>query len=184
MRRRFFALQKRDDQSILSWIAEVRHSAYLLEQAGYKLTDVDKVLALTQGLPASYSTFLVTLDALVSPTFDDVIVKLLNEETRQKYSLPSAPTPAPAPSPSAPDITSESDVNEAMNAMAAFRKFGAKKLGKVYCHRCGGIGHLRAQCPSSAHLEMENPDTRRIATAAVPSTEDDSDSDEEYVIAA
>ncbi|KAJ7865826.1 hypothetical protein B0H13DRAFT_1451241, partial [Mycena leptocephala] len=80
---------------ILSWIADVRHSAYLLEQAGYALTDVDKVLALTQGLPDSYSTFLVTLDALPSPTFDAITVKLLNEETRQKFAL-SAKATAPA----------------------------------------------------------------------------------------
>ncbi|KAJ7875894.1 hypothetical protein B0H14DRAFT_2308911, partial [Mycena olivaceomarginata] len=83
MRRRFFAMEKRADQSCLSWIADVRHSAYLLMQAGYALTDVDKVLALTQGLPPSYSTFLVTLDTLESPTFDDVVVRLLNEGTRQ-----------------------------------------------------------------------------------------------------
>jgi hypothetical protein len=51
MRRRFFAMEKWIDQSCLSWIANVRHLAYLLMQAGYVLTDVDKVLALTQGLP-------------------------------------------------------------------------------------------------------------------------------------
>jgi len=94
MRRRFFSMRAGPEQTMLSWIADVRHAAYLLEQAGYELNDVDKVLALTQGLPPSYSTFLITLDALDSPTFDTVVGKVLNEETRQKFSPPMDPSPS------------------------------------------------------------------------------------------
>jgi hypothetical protein len=133
--------------------------AYLLMQARYALTDVDKVLALTQGLPASYSTFLVTLDTLESPTFDDVLVRFLKEETHQSFPPPrgkgkSSTTDTSLDNQSDSDSNEVVVKNEAMMALAAaatIRKYSAKKAGKVYCHRCGGIGHLRAQCPSSAN---------------------------------
>ncbi|KAF7342867.1 putative Hmp1-mismatch base pair and cruciform DNA recognition protein [Mycena sanguinolenta] len=176
MHRRFFSLKMRDDQSILSWIADVHHLGYLLKQAGYPLTDVDKVLALTQGLPASYTTLLVTLDGLHEPTFEDVTVRLLTEETLQKFASAPAAADAAPPANTPTSIKSEDDVfNDALAAFTTFHKAGAKKLGKIYCHRCGGIGHVRAQCPSIP----DNPDACRIiATAAIAM--DDSDSDGEY----
>ncbi|KAJ7804728.1 hypothetical protein B0H14DRAFT_3485938 [Mycena olivaceomarginata] len=69
--------------------------------------------------------------------------------------------------------------SEAMFALAAaamIRKFSAHKAGKVYCHRCGGIGHVRAQCPSSANTDAA--DKRQIvATTVMGLDDDDSDFD-------
>jgi hypothetical protein len=60
----------------------------------------------------------------------------------------------------------------ALAAAATICKYSAKKAG--YCHCCEGIGHLLAQCPSSANADTS--DRRQIiATAATVWDDDDSE---------
>ena len=63
----------------------VRHTAFRLTQIGVEVSDKDFILVLTQGLPATYETFVVSLDATDPSllTSEHVISRLLNEEVRQ-----------------------------------------------------------------------------------------------------
>jgi hypothetical protein len=54
---------KAKDQPILSWIADVHHTAFHLGEIDVKVSDEDLILIHMQGLPPSYKKFVVTLDA-------------------------------------------------------------------------------------------------------------------------
>ena len=68
-----------------NWIAVVRHTAFRLTQIRVEVSDEDFILVLTQGLPAAYETFIVSLDATDPDLLDSeyVISRLLNEEVCQ-----------------------------------------------------------------------------------------------------
>ena len=59
-----------------------KNTTFQLEAAGATIIDDDMILALTEGLPESYPTFIVTLDSIPADdlTLDIVITCLLNEE--------------------------------------------------------------------------------------------------------
>ena len=82
LRCHFLYMCKWDDQPIVSWVSDVKRAAFQLEAAGVSTINEDIILALTEGLPDSFSTFIVTLDSLPPSelTLDNVIMRLLNEE--------------------------------------------------------------------------------------------------------
>ncbi|EJF59477.1 hypothetical protein DICSQDRAFT_65085, partial [Dichomitus squalens LYAD-421 SS1] len=84
-RRAFWRLSKRPDQTMTSWIADVRRAAFRLEEIDASISDEDRILVLTNGLPDSYSQLVVNLDSTLPSelTIDYVITRLLNEESRQ-----------------------------------------------------------------------------------------------------
>ena len=49
---------------------------------GVSIIDEDIILALTEGLPQSFSTFIVTLDSLLKSelSLDNVVTRVLNDE--------------------------------------------------------------------------------------------------------
>ena len=59
-----------------------KNTTFQLEAAGATIIDDDMILALTEGLHKSYSTFIVALDSILANnlTLDIVITCLLNEE--------------------------------------------------------------------------------------------------------
>ena len=75
-------MHKQDDQSIISWVSDVKKAAFQLGAASVSTIDEDIILALTEGLPESFSTFIIALDSLLPSelTLDNVITRLLNEE--------------------------------------------------------------------------------------------------------
>ncbi|KDQ55340.1 hypothetical protein JAAARDRAFT_110450, partial [Jaapia argillacea MUCL 33604] len=85
LRRRFLTAAKKDSQSMVSWIADVRRNAFKLEDIGVKVEDKDLILVLTMGLPPAYETFVVSLDSTPPDDLilEFVIARLLNEEARQ-----------------------------------------------------------------------------------------------------
>ncbi|EIN06865.1 hypothetical protein PUNSTDRAFT_31133, partial [Punctularia strigosozonata HHB-11173 SS5] len=85
LRRHFWGMTKKPDQIIANWIADVRSIAFRLEEARANVDDEDIILVLTMGLPASYQSFICSLDATDAShlTLSYVIDHLLNEETRQ-----------------------------------------------------------------------------------------------------
>ncbi|TBU43784.1 hypothetical protein BD309DRAFT_980449 [Dichomitus squalens] len=52
-RRAFWRLSKRPDQTMTSWIADVRRAAFRLEEIDASISDEDRILVLTNGLPNS-----------------------------------------------------------------------------------------------------------------------------------
>ena len=75
-------MRKRNDQPVVSWISDIKRAAFQLEAAGVSIIDEDIILALTEGLPQSFSTFIIALDSLLQSelSLDNVITRLLNEE--------------------------------------------------------------------------------------------------------
>ena len=91
----------------------------------------DLVLVLTMGLPTSYSTFVVALDA-TDPTLltlDNVIARLLNEESRLSAESPRS--------------TTTNSVNEAMDAIPSSPR---RPLSQITCFACGK-GPLLTELP-------------------------------------
>jgi len=66
---------KQDDQPVIHGVSDVKRAVFSAEAPGISTIDEDIILALTEGLPESFSTFIVTLD--------NVIMRLLNEEVQQ-----------------------------------------------------------------------------------------------------
>jgi hypothetical protein len=75
-----------EDQTISSWISDVKNTAYRLSGVSVTVLDDDVILVLCGGLPTSYSTLIITLDSLPPDelTLDNVVTCLLNEEVCQK----------------------------------------------------------------------------------------------------
>ncbi|OJT02293.1 hypothetical protein TRAPUB_7185, partial [Trametes pubescens] len=85
MKRSFLTAKKRMDQPMQAWIGEVRSMAFRMEEAGLVVSNQDKILAVTMGLPVAYDPVIISLDATPTEqlTLDFVISRLLNEEVRQ-----------------------------------------------------------------------------------------------------
>jgi gag-polypeptide of LTR copia-type/Zinc knuckle len=147
LRRCFLYMRKRDDQPMVSWISAVKNAAFQLEAAGVTIIDEDVILALTEGLPESYSTLIVALDSIPADdlTLDIVITRLLNEEVRQVQAAKS-----------------ESERME--GALAAIAKKKKTPIAEITCYNCDGKGHYQNDCPSAR---------RGTATLADAGEEDD-----------
>jgi hypothetical protein len=197
IRRNFFTMTMPADASIASWVAQVRHAAYKLDEC-YRLeetenatattesdtadthsprhvTDLDKVMVVMSGLPATFNSLLVFISAIPVSVldFEDIVTRLLNEEQRQK-PLSTAIKSITAPTSSEPDIALSAVSSERPGARAGFtpRTPGPRRTG-VKCHKCGGVGHLRNQCPTrnsdalpQANVTIEK-DEEMIAGAAL-----------------
>ena len=140
LRRRFHRLRLEHSETMSAYIARVRHVAFLLEEADVKVTDDDIILAITSGLPNSYNSFLISLDA----TSDDdyilphVIARLVNEYQRQNgHHQPTDPT------------------NVAMAANSTPRG----DLAHITCFGCGQKGHYQANCPTHSSTSAPSPVT-------------------------
>src|SRR5882724_9742152 len=136
----FLYMRKQDDQPIISWVSDVKRAAFQLEATGISTINEDIILALTEGLPESFSTFIVALDSLPPSelTLDNVIMRLLNEEVRQM------PTSASTNVSTDPMVAPKLGPDEAL--LATMRaKFPASE---ITCYRCGRKGHYQSSCPS------------------------------------
>src|SRR5882724_8149214 len=60
----FLYMHKRDDQPVVSWVLDVKKAAFQLEATGVSTIDKDIILALTKGLPDSFSAFIIALNSL------------------------------------------------------------------------------------------------------------------------
>lgn len=70
------------------WIADVRHTAFQLEEIDVSVDNEDIILVLTAGLTSHYDNLIVALDS-VEPallTLDTIISRLLNEDSHQFIS--------------------------------------------------------------------------------------------------
>jgi hypothetical protein len=185
MRMEFLRMSMPPESSIATWVAKVRHAAYCLEEC-YRaeedsvaptppslVSDLDKVGVLLNGLPPSYQTVIVSITGtpLSSLNFETVVTRLMNEEGRQRNLLTVAVTTL-SPSPEAKPLPTEN--------VAFFTKVNQKETlakpgfkAKLKCHKCGGIGHFRQDCPTSdsdaAAAAFVSLDDEDFATTAVES---------------
>jgi hypothetical protein len=135
LRRRFHRLHLDRAETMSAYIARVRNVAFLLEEANVTVTDDDLILGITSGLPHSYNSFLISLDATPDSEFtvDNVIARLVNEYQRQ-HMYPPRPTPS---NPDSPDEAMAVDPHTP-------RRTG---LAHITCFTCGVKGHYQFNCP-------------------------------------
>jgi hypothetical protein len=90
MCQKFLYMVMDKEKSMQAWVASVWDIAHHLEAANFEVTDIDLIIALTQGLPDRYDSFIVALDAtpIDQLSVDSVITHLLNEESCQSHFEP------------------------------------------------------------------------------------------------
>jgi len=170
LRRRFLTLKKTPSDNMQAWIGQIQALGFRLEQAGITVSDQDKILALTMGLPSSYDAVIINFDSTPSDqlTLSHVISRLLNEEVRQISGT----------QPSNPGDPSEEVHDEAMAVRGGGRRAGGGTQSEVVCFFCDKKGHYKSDCPE--RLAWESSKAKKgmkgnIATAF----EEEEDSDEE-----
>jgi hypothetical protein len=193
------------NSTIASWVASVRHAAYRLEECycleladntnddnandvpPFSVSDLDKIMVLTAGLPQSFEPFVVSISNLPikSISFEDIVTRLLNEEGRQ-LSLHQAITPPAVPKPPKdPGVAHLVCASEKPGS----RTGGAKHAPRpspagIRCHKCGGVGHYRYQCPSLDLDTKTDPPHSRSGQANAIELLDEFDDETTFVGAA
>ena len=138
LRRKFLTAKKLDGQTMAGWIGSIRSQVFTMEGAGIDVSDQDTILALTMGLPSDYDTVIINFDSTPTDqlTMDNVVARLLNEESRQA----SITTPA---------VTPKTVKDEAF-AVTTTR---APRLD-VTCHFCDKKGHFKSECREKQKWEQ------------------------------
>jgi gag-polypeptide of LTR copia-type/Zinc knuckle len=150
LRRKFLTAKKSDHQTMQAWIGQIQGLAFRMEHAKIAVTDQDKILAITMGLPPSFDNVIINFDSM-SPetlTLDLVIARLLNEEVRQITTAPSLKE----------DDQIKTELDE---AMAVSR---AKAISEVLCFFCDAKGHYKSDCPERKAWEKSK--SKKTSTAA------------------
>jgi hypothetical protein len=124
-----------------AWIGKIQALGFCLEQAGLTVSDQDKILALTMGLPSSYDAVIINFDSTPSDqlTLSHVISCLLNEEVRQTSGNPPSD-----------DNDREEPRDEAMAVVgqgSGGRRAGGGNQSDVICFFCNKKGHYKSDCP-------------------------------------
>ena len=116
-----------------AWIRQIQGLAFCMEHAKIAVTDQDKILAITMGLPPSFDNVINNFNSM-SPetlTFDLVITCLLNEEVQQITATPLVKE----------DDQIKMELDEAMAVSHA------KAILEVLCFFCDAKGHYKSDCP-------------------------------------
>jgi hypothetical protein len=143
MHQKLFYMVMDEEKSMEAWIASVRDMAHRFEAANFEVTDIDLIIALTQGLPNHYDPFIVSLNTtpIDKLNVDSVIVCLLNEESCQGRNDPGADIVALAHSKLPKKTWSKpSKARSVTNE--------ERPPHSLHCYNCGGRGHLAHDCPS------------------------------------
>ena len=156
LRRRFLTGKKTDDQSMQSWIGQVQSLAFRMAHAGIAITDQDRILTLTMGLPGTYDAVIINFDSTPADqlTLNNVITRLLNEELRQTSQIPPA---------------EKQHVDEALavtrSGTRRARSTGTPVATDVTCFFCDGKGHYKSECPEKKDWEKMKAKTGLVGLA-------------------
>ncbi|KAJ7364480.1 hypothetical protein DFH08DRAFT_682252 [Mycena albidolilacea] len=139
------------------WIGHIQSMVLRMEYTGIVVTDQDKILAFTMGLPTTYEAVIINFDA-TSPddlTVQHVISRLLNEETRQLSNTTTSDIPSP-------------NDNDPNNVAFAARRVAASSQS---CYFCDKKGHFKSDCPERLRWEQ----SKKKATETAATVDYDSD---------
>ncbi|TFY70602.1 hypothetical protein EVG20_g2404 [Dentipellis fragilis] len=79
LRRRFLTAKKKAAQPMQGWIGDIRRQVREMEAIDIVLSEQDKIIALTMGLPSAYARSILVFDAIPDQfTFDNVACHLLD----------------------------------------------------------------------------------------------------------
>jgi hypothetical protein len=166
LRRKFLTLKK-GSETMQAWIGKIQALGFQLEQAGIAVSDQDKILALTMGLPPSYDAVIINFDSTPTDqlTLNHVISRLLNEEVRQISGDPNAEHPGEAQ-------------DEAMAVtQRGVRRAAGRLNSKVTCFFCDKKGHYKSDCPERLAWEKAKGKNTETAAAVFSSNDDEDSSD-------
>lgn len=167
MRMDFLKMSIPPGSTIASYVASIRHAAYRLEECYQAeeddsvslsitspsipttrppiVSDLDKISVLLNGLPPAYQPVIVNITGipLSSLAFEDVVTRLMNEEGRLRIISPTT-------SSDSHDITQQAYAAMPASKGKSYTSKSAppKDMSKVRCYKCGGVGHIRPQCPT------------------------------------
>jgi gag-polypeptide of LTR copia-type len=138
----FLTMHKRVDQPMANCIAEVHGIVFQLWDIGVAIDDEDLILILTMGLPKSYDTFVISLNAIntTTLTLNFVITHLLNEQSQQSGSNPSHSSPDPG-------LTAATLISSGKpGSCTGFQAHS--NLTHITCYKYDQKGHFQANCPN------------------------------------
>jgi len=133
-----------------------------MEELGTAVNELDTILALTMGLPPAYDPVIINFDSTPSDQlmFNNVVARLLNEETRQLSVRAITPTSDHPPK----------------NAALYTANHCTPNLD-ITCHFCGKKGHFKSQCRERVkweeHQKREGVNTVAFTATVEDNTEDD-----------
>ena len=148
LRTEFYSQNMGAGMSIQGYVAQVRKSAFRLEQAGAEISDEERLGVLLAGLPPRFGPFVVSLEAIPESdrTFTAIVRRLINEDARLGPSEDLSRALAATATPAAP----------APGAHASAKR----PISEITCFNCGKKGHYRASCPQppapTAYQESAN----------------------------
>lgn len=123
-----------------TWITAVEEVVQYIRDRDGEVDDEDVIVVLTDSLPDSYQSLIVSFDSLPEDelTVEYVIARLIKEESRQDRDTPVLPLAASATALAARNTAS---------APAAPRV--KRDVKDITCFKCGKKGHYQSNCPDS-----------------------------------
>ena len=166
LRRRFLTAKKDTTQSMQSWIGHIKSLAFRMEEAGIDVSDQDRILALTMGLPNSYDAVIINFDATPPDqlTLNHVIARLLNEETRQESNTATGD-----------DTEVKGEALAVTEKTRRTRAPADNAHADITCYFCGEKGHYRSDCPERKEWEKTKGKGKKLGVAAVAWNSDSDD---------
>ena len=134
-RRNFYTVTMENGEKMLTYLNRVKQLAAILKSRSVEIDDKEMAMAALNGLPASYESLIVALDALGSDekcfTFELVKSRLLQEEQR---SLKRAAT-----------STNPRTQSALLNIRGGFRQKPPNPYANYRCEKCSNYGHSESR---------------------------------------